>query len=40
MVKREKIQYYGSYFTFGFIFFFIGVDYAIHLSGMFDYFKV
>ena len=40
MSRIEKIKYYGNYVTFGFLFFFIGMDYAIHLSGMYDYFIV
>ena len=40
MSRTERIKYYGNYITFGFLFFFIGMDYAIHLSGMYDYFIV
>ena len=40
MVKWERIKHYGNYGTFAFLFFFVGVDYAIHLSGMYNYFIV
>ena len=40
MPDIKTIKLYGSYLTFGLFFFFVGLDYAIHLSGMYDYFIV
>ena len=40
MPDRKTCKLYGSYITFGLFFFFVGLDYAIHLSGMYDYFIV